>query len=81
MLREGEGEEEKGYHADTGACVVAIDPRYYRPTEVELLLGEAEKARHQLGWTPKYSLEKMAEEMVASDIKEAREEATVQQHL
>ena len=65
---EGEGEEEKGYNADTGACVVAIDPRYYRPTEVELLLGEAEKARHQLGWTPKYSLEEMAEEMVESDL-------------
>ena len=66
----GEGEDEKGYDADTGQCVVDIDPRYYRPTEVDLLLGDAEKAREQLGWTPKYSLEEMAEEMVRGDIRE-----------
>ena len=74
----GDGEDEKGYDADTGQCVVDIDPRYYRPTEVDLLLGDAEKARTQLGWTPKYSLEEMAEEMVAGDIVEAKEEMVVQ---
>lgn len=75
---EGTGEEEKGYDAATGACVVEIDPRYYRPTEVDLLLGNAEKAREELGWTPTTSLEEMAREMVASDLKEAEEELTVQ---
>ena len=72
---EGEGEDEKGYDADTGACVVEIDPRYYRPTEVDILLGDAAKAREQLGWQPSTSLEAMAEEMVKSDLEAAREEA------
>ena len=78
IVWKGEGEDEKGYDADTGQCVVDIDPRYYRPTEVDLLLGDAEKARTQLGWTPQYSLEEMAEEMVAGDINEANKEAVVQ---
>ena len=78
IVWKGDGEDEKGYDADTGQCVVDIDPRYYRPTEVELLLGDAEKAREQLGWTPRYSLEEMAEEMVAGDINEAHKEAVVQ---
>jgi len=72
---EGEDEDEKGYDADTGACVVEIDPRYYRPTEVDLLLGDAAKAREQLGWQPSTSLEAMAEEMVKSDLQAAQEEA------
>ena len=75
---EGTGEEEKGYDAATGECVVEIDPRYYRPTEVDLLLGDAAKAREALGWAPTTSLEEMAREMVASDLKEAEEELTVQ---
>ena len=78
---EGSGEDEKGYNATTGQCVVEIDPRYYRPTEVDLLQGDAEKARKQLGWTPKYSLEEMAAEMVRADIKEAREDVVVQKDL
>jgi len=71
---EGEGVDERGYDAETGACVVEIDPRYYRPTEVDLLLGDAAKARETLGWAPRYDLAEMAEEMVASDIEEARSE-------
>jgi len=77
---EGEDEDEKGYDADTGRCVVEVDPRYYRPTEVHQLLGEAEKAREELGWTPSTSLEEMAEEMVAHDLEEAREDVVVENH-
>jgi GDPmannose 4,6-dehydratase len=75
---EGDGEDEKGYDAETGACVIEIDPRYYRPTEVDLLLGDAEKAREKLGWAPTTSLEEMAREMVNADLDAAREELTVQ---
>lgn len=78
IVWKGDGEDEKGYDADTGQCVVDIDPRYYRPTEVDLLLGDAAKAREQLGWTPRYSLDEMAEEMVREDIKEADDEMVVQ---
>jgi GDPmannose 4,6-dehydratase len=77
---EGEDEDEVGYDAETGEAVVEIDPRYYRPTEVHQLLGEAEKARKELGWTPSTSLETMAEEMVAHDLDEAREDVVVENH-
>ena len=76
---EGSGEAEKGYNAATGQCVVEIDPRYYRPTEVDLLQGDAAKARETLSWTPDTPLETMAEEMVTADIEEAREELTIEQ--
>lgn len=77
---QGNGEDEKGYDAETGRCIVEVDPRYYRPTEVHQLLGDAEKARKELGWAPSTSLEAMAEEMVASDLKEAREDVVVENH-
>ena len=74
---EGEGEKETGRRTDTGAVVVSIDPAYYRPTEVELLLGTADKAREALGWTATTDLETLAREMVASDMADARvEQAT-----
>lgn len=57
--------------------VVEIDPRYYRLTEVHQLLGEAEKARRELGWTPSTSLEELAEEMVKSDLEAESEKLTV----
>ena len=69
---EGEGEDEEGYDAETGECVVEVDPRYYRPTEVEQLLGDAAKAREALGWSPCYSVETMTQEMVQADLEEAR---------
>ena len=78
LVWEGENEDEVGYNAETGKPVVEVDPRYYRPTEVHQLLGEAEKAREELGWTPSTSLEEMAEEMVESDLDEAKEELAVQ---
>jgi GDPmannose 4,6-dehydratase len=77
---DGSDEEEVGYDADTGKPVVEIDPRYYRPTEVDQLLGEAEKAREALDWSPSTSLETMAEEMVARDLEEAKEEIAVANH-
>jgi GDPmannose 4,6-dehydratase len=74
---EGEGTDERGYDAETGQCVVAIDPRYYRPTEVDLLLGDPTKAREAFGWTPETSLAEMIEEMVRHDLAEAEREMMV----
>jgi len=68
---EGTGAEEKGYDRNTEKCIVAVDKRYYRPTEVESLLGDASLAREELGWEPKTSFEEMVAEMVAQDLKEA----------
>ena len=69
----GKGLAEKGYAAD-GRCVVEIDARYFRPTEVESLLGDASKARVKLGWVPKISFKKLVEEMVEADLLEAEHE-------
>ena len=63
----GSGEDEKGYNADTGVCLVEVDPRYFRPTEVDLLLGDPTKAREQLGWQATTTLDEMVEEMIISD--------------
>jgi len=63
----------------TGTVVVKVDPRYYRPTEVELLIGDATKAREKLGWTPVYTMEKLAEEMVASDLELFKREVLLKQ--
>jgi GDPmannose 4,6-dehydratase len=68
---EGKGLEEKGYDQKTGRCIVAVDPRYFRPTEVEALLGDASLARTELGWEPKISFNEMVAEMVAQDLREA----------
>ncbi len=68
---EGMGIEEKGVDETTGKQIVAVDPRYYRPTEVESLLGDASLARHELGWKPKTSFEEMVAEMAAYDLREA----------
>ncbi|MCF7996749.1 MAG: GDP-mannose 4,6-dehydratase [Chromatiaceae bacterium] len=68
---EGEGVEEKGYDTATGNCIVAVDPRYFRPTEVETLLGDPTKARERLGWEPEISFESLVAEMMREDLKEA----------
>lgn len=65
---EGAGIDEVGRCADTGRTLVAIDPRYFRPTEVDLLLGDASKARDKLGWQHSSTMEDLVREMVASDI-------------
>ena len=72
---DGSGIEEVGRRADTGAVVVRIDPRYFRPAEVETLLGDPTKAKDRLGWTPTTTLEELVAEMVATDKEEAAKEA------
>ncbi len=62
------------YPVEVGREVVAVDPRYYRPTEVELLIGDPSKAHNQLGWKPKYNLEMLVKEMVEADIELFRKE-------
>ncbi|MBM5825924.1 MAG: GDP-mannose 4,6-dehydratase, partial [Cyanobacteria bacterium M_surface_10_m2_119] len=71
---EGEGIHQIGRRS-TGEVVVRIDPRYFRPAEVETLLGDPTKAREKLGWTPTTTLEELVAEMVAADREEARKEA------
>ncbi|MCX5936651.1 MAG: GDP-mannose 4,6-dehydratase [Cyanobium sp. LacPavin_0920_WC12_MAG_62_9] len=71
----GNGIEEVGRRADTGEVVVRIDPRYFRPAEVETLLGDPTKAKDKLGWTPTTTLEELVAEMVAADTEEAAKEA------
>lgn len=69
---EGEGEDEIGRRTDTGAVVVQIDPAYYRPTEVDLLLGDPAKAQRELGWEASVTVDALAAEMVAADLAIAR---------
>jgi GDPmannose 4,6-dehydratase len=69
----GCGVDEKGHLSD-GRCIIAVDPGYFRPTEVETLLGDASKARAKLGWAPKTSFAELVEEMVDSDMIEAEHE-------
>ena len=72
---QGEGLEEKGRRADTGDVVLRIDPRYFRPAEVETLLGDPSRANEKLGWTPNTTLEELVAEMVDADREDAKKEA------
>ena len=65
----GKGENEKGIDTKTGKTIIEIDKKYFRPTEVDLLVGDASKAKKKLGWSAKISVERLVKEMVASDIK------------
>ena len=65
---EGEGNQEKGVDVSTGKVLVEVDPNYYRPTEVDLLIGDATKAKEQLNWQPKVTVPSLVKEMVASDV-------------
>jgi GDPmannose 4,6-dehydratase len=76
---QGNGVEEKGYDAN-GNCVVAVDPRYFRPTEVETLLGDASKAKQKLGWVPKISFAELVSEMMREDLKSAERDELVKRH-
>ncbi len=76
---EGEGVDEKGYDQNTGNWIVAVDPRYFRPTEVETLLGDASKARTVLGWEPRTSFEDIVHEMAQEDLKLAQRDDMVKQ--
>src|SRR5579864_6091493 len=70
----GEGVEETGIDRKTGKTVVRIDPVYFRPTEVDLLIGDSSKARQKLGWKPKTSFKELVKQMVAGDLEIARRE-------
>ncbi|MCC8982647.1 GDP-mannose 4,6-dehydratase [Bradyrhizobium acaciae] len=71
----GKGVEEIGVDKATGKTLVQIDPTYFRPTEVDLLIGDASKARAKLGWAPKTPFAQLVKEMVAGDLVEARQDA------
>ena len=77
---EGKGADEKGYDTETDECIVAVDPRYFRPTEVETLLGDPTKAREKLGWVPKVTFEEMVHEMMENDLALAKRDALVKEH-
>ena len=76
----GKAEEEEGINKETGKCIVAVDPRYYRPTEVMSLLGDPSKAKKELGWEPEISFKELVEEMVQKDLIEAKREKLCLQH-
>jgi GDPmannose 4,6-dehydratase len=80
MHWEGRGVDERGYDAATGKCIVQVDPRYFRPTEVETLLGDAAKAREKLGWTPRITFQELVSEMVRSDLRSAQRDELVKSH-
>jgi GDPmannose 4,6-dehydratase len=75
---EGTGINEVGYFGDKP--IVRIDPRYFRPTEVETLLGDPTKAKQKLGWVPEITAQEMCAEMVAYDLQQAKQHALLKQH-
>jgi GDPmannose 4,6-dehydratase len=88
---EGQGVEEKGYllpspasgggaGGEGGRVIVAVDPRYFRPTEVETLLGDPAKAREKLGWVPRIGFAELVAEMVREDLKAAERDELVKRH-
>lgn len=79
MRWEGEGLNEKGYD-ETGKCIVSVDPHYFRPTEVETLLGDPSKAKAKLGWEPKITFGELVKEMVREDLKSAERDELVKRH-
>jgi GDPmannose 4,6-dehydratase len=76
---EGMGVEEQGVDA-SGKAIVRVDPRYFRPTEVETLLGDPSKAHSKLGWKPRITFEQLVTEMVAEDLRDAERDSLVSQH-
>ena len=71
---DGRGVNETGIDVATGKIIIRVDPRYFRPTEVETLLGDSTKAREKLGWTPKTSFKELVKEMVICDLNEAKKD-------
>lgn len=76
---QGQGINEQGCDAHTGKIYVQVDPRYFRPTEVDILLGDSSKARAKLGWEPKASLKELVKMMVREDIQDAEKDLFCQQ--
>ena len=77
---EGSGVDEKGYDNKTNKFIVAVDPQYYRPTEVETLLGDPSKAKKELGWEPKINFEALVTEMVEKDLEQAKKDHLCKEH-
>ncbi len=75
----GDGIDEKGIHAETGDILVEVDEKYFRPTEVDLLIGDSTKARTKLGWSPKYSVEELCKEMIESDFNDIKNKVALKQ--
>ncbi|MCL2792942.1 MAG: GDP-mannose 4,6-dehydratase [Spirochaetaceae bacterium] len=75
----GSGVDEKGINKKTGEVVIEVDPRYFRPTEVDILLGDPTKARKQLGWKHKYELLDLVKDMVKNDILEAKKDSILKE--
>jgi GDPmannose 4,6-dehydratase len=75
----GEGLNEKGYNSE-GKCIIEVDPKYFRPTEVETLLGDARKAKKNLQWSPKITFDKLVEEMIFADLEIAEKEFLIKKH-
>ncbi len=76
----GKGIDEKGYNTETGDLIVSIDPEYFRPTEVETLLGDPSKAKEKLGWVPEISLKELIKEMIHHDLNEAEKDHLCRTH-
>jgi GDPmannose 4,6-dehydratase len=86
----GKGVEEKGFipspaggrgaRGEGERCIIKVDPRYFRPTEVETLLGDPSKAKQKLGWTPKITFQELVAEMVREDLKSAERDELVKKH-
>ena len=85
----GQGVDEKGYvkacsnidyQIEIGKQVIAVDPKYFRPTEVDLLIGDPSKSKIKLGWKPKYDLAGLVSEMVSSDVERVKREMMLKQN-
>lgn len=76
----GDGKEETGTDKATGKVIVRVDPRYFRPAEVETLLGDPSKAKRELGWKTEVTFEQLVEEMVNSDLEESKRDSLVREH-
>lgn len=79
IVWEGSGVDEKGFNSQ-GRCIISVDPRYFRPTEVETLLGDATKAKEKLGWTPRISFQELVNEMIREDLKSAERDELIKRH-
>ena len=75
----GVGVEEKGFN-ESGKCIISVDPRYFRPTEVDTLLGDPAKAKEKLGWQPKITFDELVREMVQEDLAAAERDELVKRH-
>jgi GDPmannose 4,6-dehydratase len=77
---EGKGIDEKGYDDKTGSLIISVDPRYFRPTEVDSLIGDPSKAKEKLGWEPKIKFEEMVHEMIDNDVNIAKRDSLVKEY-